>query len=179
MEKKNPITKISDVLCSIEMTVTWIAFALMLALLLIQVFCRYVFDLPLAWAEEMVRYVYVGVSFTGAIVAVRQESHIQIDVIPIILQKFVKDPIREKRIENILEIIACIIAAIFMAVLSVWLVQYNIELKELGQFTVANEWPMWIMCLPLSISVVLMCLHYVLLVLEKLIKARELRKGVA
>ena len=42
MEKANLVTRINDRFCKIEETVTWIAFAVMLGLLLIQVFCRYV-----------------------------------------------------------------------------------------------------------------------------------------
>ena len=71
MEKKNIITKINDGFCKVEKTITWVVFAIMLALLLIQVFCRYLFEMPLAWAEELVRYTYIAVSFLGAAVALR------------------------------------------------------------------------------------------------------------
>ena len=37
MEKKNIISKINDAFCKVEKTITWIAFAIMLGLLLIQV----------------------------------------------------------------------------------------------------------------------------------------------
>ena len=40
MEKKNMITKVNDAFYKVEKTITWIAFAIMLGLLLIQVFCR-------------------------------------------------------------------------------------------------------------------------------------------
>ena len=102
MEKKSMITRISDGFCKVEKTVTWIAFAIMLALLLIQVICRYVFSMPLAWAEEMVRYTYIAVSFVGAIVAVRERSHIGIDIILSIIKKIAKnDAKKEQRLLDV------------------------------------------------------------------------------
>ena len=92
MEKKNIISKINDAFCKVEKTITWIAFAIMLGLLLIQVFCRYLFEMPLAWAEEMVRYTYIAVSFLGAAVALRERTHISIDILPSILENKIKDP---------------------------------------------------------------------------------------
>ena len=79
MENKSIVTKVNDRICAVEKTLTWIVFSIMLALLVIQVICRYCFDWPLAWAEELVRYTYIGVSFLGAAVAVRENSHICID----------------------------------------------------------------------------------------------------
>ena len=57
MEKKNPITAISDRVCWVEKQITWIAFIVMLGLLVIQVACRYCFHFPLAWSEELVRFI--------------------------------------------------------------------------------------------------------------------------
>ena len=101
MEKKGLLTRINDRFCSVEKTVTWIAFAVMLGLLLIQVFCRYVFSMPLAWAEELVRYTYIGVSFTGAIVAVRERSHIGIDIILSLMEKIKNEKVRRAALDGL------------------------------------------------------------------------------
>ena len=167
MEKKNLITRINDGFCSVEKTVTWIAFAVMLSLLLIQVFCRYVFSMPLAWAEELVRYTYIGVSFTGAIVAVRERSHIGIDIILSFMNKIKNETIRRRSLDA-LDIFANVVQLVFFVVIAIWMVQYNIDIAEKNQITTANEWPMWIMCLPVTVSCFLMAFHGLLNTLESI-----------
>ena len=179
MENKNIITKISDGFCKVEKTVTWIAFALMLALLLIQVICRYVFHMPLAWAEELVRYTYIGVSFVGAIVAVRERSHISIDILPSLLQNKIKDEKKKEFWMEALDIFANIVQCVFFVVLSKWMIEYNIDLEVKAQITTANQWQMWIMCLPVTISCVLMAFHALLNTLEDIINVVAIKKGKA
>ena len=179
MEKKNVITRINDGFCAVEKTVTWIAFAIMLSLLLIQVFCRYVLTMPLAWAEELVRYTYIAVSFTGAIVAVRQRSHIGIDIILSIVNKVFKGERGRRNALDVLDIFSNVVQVIFFIIIAVWMVEYNIDIAEKNQITTANEWPMWIMCLPVTVSCILMAFHGLLNTLESLIDMFSVRKGGA
>ena len=86
MEKKGFITRLGDTFCHVEKVIVCITFILMLALLFIQVLCRYVFNLPLAWAEEAVRYVYIAVSFLGAAIAAREGTHIKIDILQCLIR---------------------------------------------------------------------------------------------
>ena len=81
----------------------------MLALLLIQVFCRYLFEMPLAWAEELVRYTYIAVSFLGAAVALRERTHISIDILPSIINSKVKDENKKRLINDGLNLFADVV----------------------------------------------------------------------
>ena len=180
MEKASLITRISDGFCKVEKTVTWIAFAIMLALLLIQVICRYVFAMPLAWAEEMVRYTYIAVSFIGAIVAVRERSHIGIDIILSIIKKVAKgNEKKEQRMLDALDVFDDVVQIAFFSILSAWLLEYNIEIAEANQITTANEWPMWLMCLPVTVSLMLMALHSLMNLIESVVDMRRIRKAGA
>ena len=180
MEKASLITRISDGFCKVEKTVTWIAFAIMLALLLIQVICRYVFAMPLAWAEEMVRYTYIAVSFIGAIVAVRERSHIGIDIVLSVIKKISKgNEKKERRMLDALDVFDDVVQIAFFSILSVWLLEYNIEIAEANQITTANEWPMWLMCLPVTVSLMLMALHSVMNLIESVVDMRRIRKAGA
>ena len=179
MEKTNLITRVNDGFCKVEKTITWIVFAIMLSLLLIQVFCRYVFSMPLAWAEELVRYTYIAVSFTGAIVAVRERSHIGIDIILSIVNKVFKTERSRRNAMDALDIFSSVVQVIFFAVITVWMIEYNIDIAAKNQITTANEWPMWIMCLPVTISCGLMAFHGVLNTLESLLDMFTVRKGGA
>jgi len=181
MENRNIFTKIGDGFCKVEKTVTWIAFALMLALLLIQVLCRYLFELPLAWAEELIRYSYIAVSFTGSIVALREHTHISIDILPSILEKKIQDEAKKEITLDSIDIFANLVQAALFVVLSVWMTEYTIDLEVRNQITTANQWPMWLMCLPVTISCILMAFHGVLNALEDIVKirgAKQMRKAV-
>ena len=176
------ITKVNDAFYKVEKTITWIAFAIMLGLLLIQVFCRYLFEMPLAWAEEMVRYTYIAVSFLGAAVAMRERTHISIDILPSLLENKIKDPAKRKFWLDTLDVFASIVQMVFFVFISIWMLEYNIDLDVKNQITTANQWPMWIMCLPVTVSCMLMAFHGLLNALEDIVNMSRLiksRKAVA
>lgn len=177
MKKESRITRIADGFCKVERTVTWITFAVMLALLLIQVFCRYIFSMPLAWAEEMVRYTYIAVSFMGAIVAVRERSHIGIDIILSIVGK-VKNEKTRVRLLDALDIFSNVVQVVFFIVLASWMLTYNLDIAAKHQITTCNEWPMWVMCLPVTISLILMAFHGVLNTIESIMDMVKVKKEV-
>ena len=181
MEKKNIITKINDGFCKVEKTITWVAFAFMLALLLIQVFCRYLFEMPLAWAEELVRYTYIAVSFLGAAVALRERTHISIDILPSLLESKIKDEIKRKLTLDFLNTFADIVQTALFIVMTIWMAEYTIDLDVKNQITTANQWPMWIMSLPVTVSCGLMAFHALLNALEDIIDlaGKKDRKAVA
>lgn len=179
MENTYLITKVNNGICRVEKTVAWIAFSIMLALLVIQVACRYCFNLPLAWAEEMVRYTYIAVCFIGATVATRENSHICVDILPTVLKHAIKRDKTRVITQYSLDIFTCIVGMIFWIVISIWMFHYNMELARLKQITVCNEWPMWLMCLPITVSSMLMAIHSVLNAVEKVFEIVKIEKGGA
>lgn len=180
MENTNLITKVNDGLCAVEKTITWIAFSIMLALLVVQVVCRYCFNWPLAWAEEMVRYTYIAVSFIGATIAVREKSHICIDILPIVLERIIKNKRIRLLVLNFFDVLACLLSVVLWCVVSKWVIEYNFEIGKMNQITTCNEWPMWLMCLPMTVSCIMMGVHSALNAVETLIEVRLVKKeGVA
>jgi len=45
----------------------------------LQIFMRYLFNMPLVWSEEFARYIFVWISFIGAGYGVRQGCHISME----------------------------------------------------------------------------------------------------
>ena len=179
MEKNNMITKISNGFAAVEKTITWILFAMMLGLMLMQVFCRYVLRSPLAWAEESITYSYIAVSFIGAIVAVHEKNHISIDIVLSIVNRACKTERTKAIVLDFLDIFAEIVQVIFFVVLTMWMANYNMDIAAKGQITTANLWPMWLMCLPVTVSCGLMAFHALLNSLESAVDIRAKRKAGA
>jgi TRAP-type C4-dicarboxylate transport system permease small subunit len=58
-----------------------LGFTAILAITVLQVFCRYVLNNSLSWAEELVTYLFVWLVFIGVAVNVRDRSHIRVDIL--------------------------------------------------------------------------------------------------
>ncbi|BBD09163.1 TRAP transporter small permease [Desulfovibrio ferrophilus] len=55
-----------------------VAFSMMTLLIFAQVVCRYVFQDPLSWSEELARYIFIWLTFCGASVAFYENTHIKV-----------------------------------------------------------------------------------------------------
>lgn len=66
------------------------ALAIMVIIVFLNVFFRYVLDSGLTWSEELARYLFVWVIFLGAIVALKDKSHLGIDLLVGALPKFLQ-----------------------------------------------------------------------------------------
>ena len=53
----------------------------MTVLVLVQAGLRYLFETPLAWSEEVTRYLFVYSIFIGAAVGIRHQVHVSIDAV--------------------------------------------------------------------------------------------------
>lgn len=61
--------------------------AVMVATIMLQVFCRFVLGNPLSWSEELARYAFVWITFLGAAVAYRHGGHIVVDTVVVLLPR--------------------------------------------------------------------------------------------
>ncbi len=57
-----------------------LSLVVMVAVTLLQVFCRYVLNASLLWPEEVARWLFVWMVFLGMAIAVRRNAHIRIDM---------------------------------------------------------------------------------------------------
>jgi len=52
---------------------------------ILQVFSRYLFGLPIPWATDVVRIFFIYCIFFGAVVAVREKTHLGVDFLTVLL----------------------------------------------------------------------------------------------
>jgi TRAP-type transport system small permease protein len=68
---------LSDI--SPEDTVVLLLFWALAGVVFLQFFSRYVMNDSIGWTEEVARYLLIAVTFTGAVMAVRKNSHIAVE----------------------------------------------------------------------------------------------------
>ncbi|MBW4963419.1 TRAP transporter small permease [Sulfitobacter sp. CW3] len=62
-------------------SVVLVLFWLLAGVVFLQFFTRYVLNDSIAWTEEIARFLLIGVTFLGAIMATRKQSHIAVEFI--------------------------------------------------------------------------------------------------
>ena len=96
-------------------TVMDAALALIMSVMLVvvaaQVWYRFVLNDPLAWSEELARYLFVWISFLGSAVGVRLNVHLGIDII----EKFLTP--RDRKIVGVM---VNLLIQIFLVIVIVW-----------------------------------------------------------
>ena len=74
-------SKFLDILEKIQIVLLTVSVPAMVLIMFYQVIMRYVFANSPAWSEELVRYLFIFNVMMAAAIAVRRNSHLQIDVL--------------------------------------------------------------------------------------------------
>lgn len=82
--------------------------ALLSIIVSFQVFSRYVFSISLPWSTDVNRFLFIYLVFLGATIGVRNQSHLNIDVL---VKKF------PKKVQKILNIVINLIILVFLIIL--------------------------------------------------------------
>ena len=120
-------------------------------LLFVNVVMRYVFLLPIYWAEEFVRYLMVWLIFIGASQVTLWGGHVAVDIVPRVLSK------RGNAVLAFIVNVICILFCILLAYLSI---KQMMRVKGAGQISPALEIPMWIAYLSIPAGTILMLIRF-------------------
>ncbi len=115
---------ISRLLFWLDTRLNWILALIMTLTLVVvsaQVWYRFVLNDPLAWSEEMARYLFVWISFLGSAVGVRMNVHLGIDLI---------DKILSPKGRKIMTVLVNLLIQIFLVVVILW----GIKILKVVQF---------------------------------------------
>ena len=128
-------SKFLDVLEKVEKAILAVTVGIMVIIIAYQVIMRYIFAHANSWSEELARYLFIYDVMIGAAIAIRRNSHLQIDI---------------------LIIIATLAGMVFM----VFLLSYSITLVQTGARTMSAGLgiPMSIpySCMPVGIVLMLL-----------------------
>ena len=111
----------------------------------LQVFARYLFDRPLAWSEELVRYVMTWTAFLAAAWSVRDREHITVEIIM---------PWLPPALRRVVDMLRWVLVAAFCVVLLPSSVRVTLDVH--AQLGVAIEIPLSFIFASLPVGLVLM-----------------------
>ena len=121
------------------------------AVVFAQVVTRYVFHMPLAWSEELARYMFIWLVWIGAAYATKLRKNIIIDVVA---SKFKGNV---KLISEIINFVLFVVLMLFMLWTTSTVMMQVYESNSMGTGT---HLPMWIVWLSLPLSMALNLLRY-------------------
>lgn len=120
--------------------------SIMVVVIFIQVFMRYVMQSSLSWSEELARYCFIWLIYIGISYGVKKQRHISVDAILLLFKE------RGKIIFSIIANLLFLVFAIFVVIYG-----YDISSKLLawGQKSPANQIPMGLVYLaaPLGMAI--------------------------
>jgi TRAP-type C4-dicarboxylate transport system permease small subunit len=120
-----------------------VCMALILLLVLGQVIMRYIFNSPLVWSEELAVYCMVWLAFTGAIMAMRDKEHIEVNIILVFLPE---------KARRLMKLVSKSITAIFLIVLTIYGFRLTIENYNIP--SAANQIPMGYVYIIIPVSAI-------------------------
>ena len=109
-----------------------ITFSAMVVIVFAQVLFRYVFEHPLAWSEELARYLFVWATFLGASVAFYDNTNINVSL-------FVES-LKSPRAQGVVMLLADLACMSFLGMYVLEGGKATMRIFELGQFSPSMEW---------------------------------------
>jgi TRAP-type C4-dicarboxylate transport system permease small subunit len=101
----------------IDLIIILLMFSLVF-LVFFQVVNRFILHIPAAWTEEMARYNFVWVSLYGSVKALKEKSHLSVDVIV--------ETMKSERGKMIIDVISSSLVVVFACVLLVTGYMYTV-----------------------------------------------------
>lgn len=117
-------SKFLDVLEKIGKVFLVVTVFLMIVIVVYQVVMRYVFSNANSWSEELARYLFIYDVMVGTAIAIRRNSHLQIDVLINLLKP---------KMRCIFTIVTTVVGMVFMG----YLFSYSLTLCQTGARTMS------------------------------------------
>jgi TRAP-type C4-dicarboxylate transport system permease small subunit len=152
------LQKVDSALARAFGAVTSWLFVIMLLMMLVQVFARFVIQVSIPWSQEVIIWLFTIVAFLGAAVAIKENSHIEIDILAVLLNK-ISDPEHRASAERLNDIVRYLLIFILCVVLSYLCWKFMLKVKKIGYLTPGMGLPKWWIDAAVLLGLVLMSAH--------------------
>ncbi len=146
-------TSIWHKLDTVDILVSVTALAILVFVVSVQVFCRYVLQNSLDWTEELARYLLIWSVLFGCSYAMKEDAHLEMSVL-----RSMTGP-RTKKVIHVFSCLMCLVFCIIMINAGMESIE-NIRWSE--QTTPAMQIPAWIIWMAMPLGFALMGIHAVL-----------------
>lgn len=146
------MSRLDSILTKVENTLAAGSLAAATLLAIVSVIMRTFFNQIIFWSEEAVIYLVIFSTFLGAVITLRHNEHVNVDVIAAFLQE------RGKRV---MAILATLVTLVYLGVIGYFAWVLIFEPQTQNTTTPALGLPLWVVTLPLPIGLTLMFLRSV------------------
>lgn len=157
----NTIWRIDSRIAKAEGILSSVLMLSMIAMLLIQVTCRYYFYIPVPWAEELARFIWVGIIFVGGSYVTFTDDHIEINIIDTILGKFHNES-KKRKISQIIFVVKYFFTLLLVGIFIYNLYPMMLKVCDIGQISSSAHLPMWTIYLVILLGLIGMALHCII-----------------
>jgi C4-dicarboxylate transporter, DctQ subunit len=150
--KTGILTKMIRAIERTEESLVIFSVGLALTLCCVQVTARYIFNYPLSWPEELIRYLVILIVYVGASIAVRRKSHISVDIIYTFFPQS----------QKVLNYLATGLGIVFSFLIIIYGMKFVRNLMASGQIAITLKIPVFIVYSILPVGGLLLLLQYIL-----------------
>ena len=151
---------------NIEVILAATALIIFASLTILQVVLRKVFNNPLSWSEELARYLFIWFVFLSGSYAVKFQKHVKLS--------FFIDRLK-KPFNMYFQLVALILWLLFLFFLNVYSIKVVSFIYSTGQTSSANNIPMYLIYLSLTVGSILMTIRVITHIYIKVNKIREFK----
>lgn len=163
------LQKIADVIIKIEKAIIIVSLPAMCIIILLNTFSRFtgLFTDYLIWAEELARYLMIGMAFIGAALVMQEDGHYKmtaiVDSLPGKVRKITKGVMR-------------VVITAFMIVLATVGIECCVRIGAMGQASPVLKIPMWIPYAAIPVGMILGVIQIILVQILSVLEAGERRE---
>jgi len=157
------MSRLDTILSRVENVLAAGSLAAAALLAIVAVILRTFFNEILFWSEEAIIYLVIFSTFFGAVITLRHNDHVNVDVIAVFLKE------RGKRV---MAVIGMLVTLIYLGAVGWFAWVLIFEPQSSATVTPALELPLWVVTLPLPIGFTLMFLR-ALEILVRLIRGLD------
>lgn len=144
------MSRLDKVLTAIENALAMTALALATAIAVGAVLLRFIFDIFLSWSEETIIYLVIYSTFLGAVITLRHNEHVSVDVLLIVLKG---------RVRRAVAVLGAALTAIYLLVVGIYAWLLLFEPFSTSTSTPSLKLPLWVVEAAVPIGFTLMFLR--------------------
>jgi C4-dicarboxylate transporter DctQ subunit len=144
------VHRLGRALTVVENVVASTALAAAAVIAITAVIFRYVFNILIFWSEEAVIYLVLLSVFVGAVITLRHNEHVRVDLLPLVLKN---------RARLVVQVVATLLTLLYLALIGGygWLLLFEPASRD--TITPALKLPLWVVYFALPLGFTLMFLR--------------------